>query len=52
MKKFLIAVVALVSMIACLSGCNRYHSIIDSPTDAAVNAEAQTYCHLERSRKV
>ena len=50
MKKFLITAITLISILACLSGCNRYHSIIDGPTDAAVNAEAQTLTyHTERS---
>ena len=50
MKKFLITAIALIAILACLSGCNRYHSIIDGPTDAAVNAEAQTLTyHTERS---
>lgn len=50
MKKFLITAITLIPILACLSGCNRYHSIIDGPTDAAVNAEAQTLTyHTERS---
>ena len=44
MKKFLIAVVALVSMIACLSGCKGRASdtIRISESDVTVNADAQT----------
>ena len=50
MKKFLITAITLIPILACLSGCNRYHSIIDGPTDAAVNAEAHTLTyHTERS---
>ena len=50
MKKFLITAITLIPILACLSGCNRYHSIIDGPTDAAVNTEAQTLTyHTERS---
>ena len=50
MKNFLITAVALISMITYLSGCNRYHSIIDGSTYATVNAEAQTLTyHTERS---
>ena len=50
MKKFLITAITLIAILACLPGCNRYHSIIDGPTDAAVNAEAQTLTyHTERS---
>ena len=44
MKKFLTAVVALVSMIACLSGCKGRGSdtIRMSESDVTVNADAQT----------
>lgn len=44
MKKFLTAVVALVSMIACLSGCKGRGSdtIRISESDVTVNADAQT----------